>query len=126
MQYKYENNIITIQLDREYKNTENYVVFIDYVSKPNELKDIGGSAAINSDKGLYFINPDGKEKNKPQEIWTQGETQSNSVWLPTIDHPNERMTQEIYMTVDKKYVTLSNGELCSSFESVTYFLSTVM
>ena len=117
LQYKYENDIITIQLDKEYKNTEQYIVFIDYVSKPNELKKGGGSAAITDDKGLYFINPDGKEKNKPMEIWTQGETQSTSVWMPTIDHPNERMTQEIYMTVDKKYVTLSNGEMCSSFDN---------
>ncbi|MGZ4057525.1 MAG: M1 family aminopeptidase [Bacteroidia bacterium] len=117
LQYKYENDIITIQLDKEYKNTEEYTIFIDYVSKPNELKKGGGSAAITDDKGLYFINPEGKEKNKPQEIWTQGETQSSSVWFPTIDHPNERMTQEIYMTVDKKYVTLSNGELCSSFDN---------
>jgi aminopeptidase N len=117
LQYKYEKDIITIQLDKEYKNTEEYTVFIEYVSKPNELKKGGGSAAITDDKGLYFINPDGKEKNKPQEIWTQGETQSSSVWFPTIDHPNERMTQEIYLTVDKKYVTLSNGELCSTFDN---------
>jgi aminopeptidase N len=115
--YKYEDEILTIQLGREYKNTEEYTIYIDYVSKPNELKKKGGSAAITDDKGLYFINPDGKEKNKPQEIWTQGETQSNSVWYPTIDHPNERMTQEIYMTVDKKYVTLSNGELAFSTDN---------
>lgn len=117
LQYKYENDIITIQLDREYKNNEEYRIFIDYVSKPNEKKKGGGSQAITDDKGLYFINPDGKDKNKPQQIWTQGETQATSVWMPTIDRPNERMTQEIYMTVDKKYVTLSNGELCSSFDN---------
>jgi aminopeptidase N len=117
LKYIYENDIISIQLDKEYKNTEEYTVFIDYISKPNELKTSNGSAAITDDKGLYFINPDGKEKNKPQEIWTQGETQSNSVWFPTIDHPNERMTQEIYMTVNKRFVTLSNGELVSSFDN---------
>jgi aminopeptidase N len=109
--YTYTDDVLTIQLDKEYKNTEEYTIFIDYISKPNELKKSGGSAAITDDKGLYFINPDGKDKNKPMEIWTQGETQSNSVWYPTIDRPNERMTQEIYITVDKKYVTLSNGEL---------------
>ncbi|MCX6294710.1 MAG: M1 family metallopeptidase [Bacteroidetes bacterium] len=117
LQFKYENDILTIHLDKEYKNNEEYTVFIDYVSKPNTIKKGGGSAAIIDDKGLYFINPDGKEKNKPQQIWTQGETQSSSVWFPTIDSPNERMTQEIYMTVNKKYVTLSNGELCSSFDN---------
>ena len=117
LEYTYEKDIITIKLDREYKNTEEYTVFIDYISKPNELKKGGGSEAITDDKGLYFINPDGKEKNKPQQIWTQGETQSSSAWFPTIDHPNERMTQEIYITVDKKYVTLSNGELIFSTDN---------
>lgn len=115
--YSYENNIITIQLGREYKRTEEYTIFIDYISKPNELKKGGGSAAITDDKGLYFINPEGKEKGKPTQVWTQGETQSSSVWFPTIDRPNERMTQEICMTVDKKYVTLSNGELQFSIEN---------
>ncbi len=117
LQFKYENDLLTIQLDKEYKNTEQYTVFIDYISKPNELKKEGGSLAISDDKGLYFINPDGKIKDKPKQIWTQGETQSNSVWFPTIDRPNERMTQEIFITVEKNYVTLSNGELVSSSDN---------
>ncbi len=117
LQYTYENDLLTIKLDKEYKNNETYNVYIDYVAKPNELKKGGGSAAITDDKGLYFINPDGKIKDKPKQIWTQGETQSNSVWMPTIDHPNEKMTQEIFITVDKKYTTLSNGELISSSDN---------
>ncbi|MEP7168861.1 MAG: M1 family aminopeptidase [Bacteroidota bacterium] len=115
LDYKYENDSLKIKLDKIYTHDEEYKIFIDYISKPDELKDVGGSAAINSDKGLYFINPDGKEKDKPKQIWTQGETQSNSVWFPTIDSPNERMTQEIYITVDSSFTTLSNGLLISSF-----------
>ena len=110
LQYKYEDNIISIELDKEYTRKDTFRLFIDYVSKPNEIKT-GGSNAIKSDKGLYFINPDGKEPDKPQQIWTQGETQSNCVWFPTIDRSNEKMTDEIAITVDKKYTTLSNGEL---------------
>ena len=117
LNYKYENDILAIELNKEYKKDEEYTVFIDYITKPNELKKGGGSAAINDDKGLYFINPDGKDKDKPKQIWTQGETQSNSVWFPTIDRPNERITQEINITVDKKYVTLSNGELVFSIDN---------
>jgi len=108
--YRYENDSIKIQLDKTYTRDEKYTVFIDYKSKPNDLKT-GGSAAIQSDKGLYFINPKDEEKNKMPQIWTQGETQSNSVWFPTIDKPNERMTEEILITVDDKYSTLSNGVL---------------
>jgi aminopeptidase N len=51
------------------------------------------------------------------QIWTQGETQSNSAWFPTIDNPTEKMTNEIYMTVDNKYTTLSNGILVESVKN---------
>jgi len=110
--YKYENDSLKIELDKTYTREEKYTVLIEYKSKPNDLKT-GGSAAIQSDKGLYFINPKGEEKNKMPQIWTQGETQSNSVWFPTIDKPNERMTEEILITVEDKYTTLSNGVLVS-------------
>jgi aminopeptidase N len=116
LEYAYANDVITIQLDKEYKKDQNFTVFIDYVARPNEIKT-GGSSAISNDKGLYFINPLGKDKAKPVQIWTQGETQSNSVWFPTIDRTNQRQTDEIFMTVPQKYVTLSNGELISSTEN---------
>lgn len=111
--YKYDKAQLTIALDRAYTREQTYQVRITYVAKPNELPQ-GGSAAITSDKGLYFINPLGKEPNKPRQIWTQGETQSNSCWFPTIDHPNQRMTQELSLTVDNQYKTLSNGLLIAS------------
>ena len=56
------------------------------------------------DKGLYFINPAGKEKDKPTQIWTFGEPEHNSSWYPTIDKPNQKTTDEIIMTVPSKYV----------------------
>ncbi len=111
--YTYRNDSIGITLDKWYAATDTFKVFIDYVSKPEDLP-VGGSSAITSDKGLYFINPDGSDPEKPQQIWTQGETQSSSVWFPTIDKPNQKTTQEIYMTVDTAFLTLSNGKLISS------------
>ncbi|TKK69278.1 M1 family metallopeptidase [Ilyomonas limi] len=110
LKYTYDSLKLNIRLDKTYKANENYVVYIDYTSKPNELKT-EGSAAITDAKGLYFINPKGTEKNKPTEIWTQGETSANSVWFPTIDETNQKTTEEITMTVPAKYVTLSNGLL---------------
>ncbi len=112
--YAYRNDSLIINLNTMYGYGEIYNVFIDYTAKPDELKSLGGSAAITSDKGLYFINPDGKDTAKPKQIWTQGETQANSVWFPTIDAPNQKMTQEINITVDTAYVTLSNGMLVKS------------
>ncbi|RZK29256.1 MAG: M1 family peptidase, partial [Hymenobacter sp.] len=82
-------------------------------ARPNELP-AGGSEAITAAKGLYFINPVGKEPGKPRQIWTQGETQSSSCWFPTVDQPNQRMTQEISLTVEDQFKTLSNGLLITS------------
>lgn len=112
LKYKYDDAVLNIKLDKEYKRTEQYTIYIEYIAKPNELK-VEGSAAITDAKGLYFINPTGEDKNKPTQIWTQGETEATSVWVPTIDKPNQKTTQEIYMTVPAKYVTLSNGKLVS-------------
>ena len=114
LKYWYPDSMqVDITLDREYKKGEKIKIFIDYVARPN-LLEAGGSHAITSDKGLYFINPLKEEPNKPQQIWTQGETESSSCWFPTIDKPNERCTQEIYITVEDRFTTLSNGTMISS------------
>ncbi len=112
LKYDYDGMQLRITLDKIYKGGENYTIYIDYTSKPNELT-VKGSAAITDAKGLYFINPKGEDKDKPTQIWTQGETEASSVWMPTIDKPNQKTTEEIYMTVPAKYVTLSNGLLIS-------------
>jgi aminopeptidase N len=114
--FDYDGMILRIHLDRIYKNTDKYTLYIDYTSKPNELKT-QGSAAITDARGLYFINPKGEDKNKPTQIWTQGETEANSAWFPTIDKPNQKTTEEITMTVPSKYVTLSNGKLVDQKEN---------
>jgi aminopeptidase N len=110
LKYNYDGWILDIHLDKTYKGGEEYTVYIDYTAKPDELQ-VKGSAAITDAKGLYFINPRGEEKNKPTQIWTQGETEATSVWCPTIDKPNQKTTDEISMTVPAKFVTLSNGKL---------------
>ncbi len=116
LKYTYDGLIIKIQLDRTYKPTENYTVYIKYTAKPNEYK-AKGSAAINDAKGLYFINPLGQDSSKPIQIWTQGETEGTSVWLPIIDKPNQKSTQEFQLTVPSKYVSLSNGLLTKQIDN---------
>ncbi|KMQ67582.1 peptidase M1 [Chryseobacterium sp. FH2] len=113
LKYDYKDDILKIALDKTYQKNQDYTVYIKYTSRPNEVKQ-QGSAAINDAKGLYFINAQGKDPDMPTQIWTQGETESSSAWFPTIDKPNQKSTQEIYMTVPDKYVTLSNGILKDS------------
>ncbi len=111
--YKNDSHYLRIKLDKEYKRNENYQVYIKYTANPEKVTQ-EGSAAISSAKGLYFINHDGSDPKKHQEIWTQGETEASSCWFPTVDSPNEKTTQEIYITVKDKFTTLSNGSLISS------------
>lgn len=113
LSYVYDTLQLRIKLDKSYSRKETYTVYVEYTAKPNELK-VNGSEAINDARGLYFINHDGKESGKPRQLWTQGETESNSAWFPTIDKPNLKMTTELSMTVEKGYATLSNGIMISS------------
>ncbi|MCP2936522.1 hypothetical protein NK983_27955, partial [Salmonella enterica subsp. enterica serovar Typhimurium] len=56
LSYADSNDSIRIDLGKVMTNEQKYVIEIEYVAKPEELK-VGGSAAISTDKGLYFINP---------------------------------------------------------------------
>lgn len=106
--YAYDNLAITVYFDEKLSQKDTLEIYIRYTAKPNEM-EAGGSAAITSDKGLYFINHDLSDPDKPQQIWTQGETHGSSKWFPTIDQPNQKTSQEIYITVEDKFKTLSNG-----------------
>lgn len=108
--YNYDDFQILINLPQTYTKDEAFTVYIKYTAQPEKVKQ-KGSAAITSAKGLYFIDPKDEDPTKPTQIWTQGETESSSCWFPTIDAPNQKTSQEIYITVPQKYVTLSNGKL---------------
>ena len=113
LKYEYKNDMLKINLDKTYSKNQDYTVYIKYTARPNEVTQ-KGSSAISDAKGLYFVNAQGTDPEKPTQIWTQGETEASSAWFPTIDKPNQKTTQEIYMTVPDKYVTLSNGLMKSS------------
>ncbi len=116
LKYEYDGKELKINLANTYGKGEEYMIYIKYTARPEEVEQ-EGSAAINDAKGLYFINHDGSDPDKPTQIWTQGETESSSCWFPTIDSPNQKSTQEMYMTVPNKYVTLSNGLLKKQTEN---------
>jgi len=113
LKYDYNKSTLKIDLGQTFTRKDTLNIQITYIAKPSERR-VDGSDAISADKGLYFINPLGNELDKPLQIWTQGETESNSCWFPTIDSPNQKMTQEIFLTVENKFTTLSNGKLISS------------
>ena len=113
LNYNYANEFLRVQLDKKYTRDEKYTIVVDYIAQPETVEQ-EGSSAISEAKGLYFINPTGEDKAKMPQIWTQGETEASSVWFPTIDSPNAKTTQEIFITVEDKYATLSNGKFMGS------------
>ena len=74
LKFEYDDWNIRIKLDKIYKANESYTIYIDYTAKPDEFDEKYGQNAMLGIKGMYFINPKGEEKNKPTQIWTQGET----------------------------------------------------
>jgi aminopeptidase N len=111
-EYDYDGKKVTIDLGETYTKDQKLYIQINYTAKPNEGRD--SLDFSNDKKGLYFINPTGEIKAKPRQIWTHGETETASKWFPTIDAPNQKSTQEIFITVDAGLKTLSNGKLIYS------------
>ncbi|MCG8474909.1 MAG: M1 family metallopeptidase [Cytophagales bacterium] len=112
-EYQKSKGKLVIDLGRKFTKEEKIEIQISYTANPNDI-EVKGSRAITSDKGLYFINPDSTQTGKPTQLWTQGETEAASCWFPTIDSPNERTTQEMFITVEEPFKTLSNGVLVYS------------
>jgi aminopeptidase N len=113
LDYTYDGSKLSIALGKTYKKGQTITTIINYSAFPN-ANELGGSGAITSNKGLFFIDPLDTDPDKPSQIWTQGETEHNSRWFPTIDKPNQRCTQDMMLIVDTSYVTLSNGIMTSS------------
>lgn len=111
--FKYNGLKLEIPLGRPFNAKETINIKINYTAKPDELGKIPALKDLEY-KGLYFINPD---KTKPQQIWSEGETEYNSCWFPTLDSPNQKHTQEISIIVPKQFTTLSNGLLKNSKEN---------
>jgi len=114
IEYRYEDEQnLWIYWPETIERNDTVTLHINYTAFPGKGGE-GGSAAITSDKGLFFINPKDEIPGKPKQIWTQGETEHNSNWFPTVDKPNERTTQELALTVPEEMETLSNGLLVKS------------
>lgn len=97
LNYSNDGKKIKIILDKPYSVNDTIVYSVDYTCKPQ--------------RGLFFIYPTDLNPSLPYQIWTQGEAEDNHHWIPVYDYPNDKTTWEIYLTVDDKYKTISNGFL---------------
>jgi aminopeptidase N len=79
--------------------TATHELRVDYSAEPRQ--------------GVYFVSPDEKIRDKPVQAWSQGEPEFSRYWYPCHDHPNDKATSEMTMTVPDGYLVISNGRLVS-------------
>ena len=65
LKFSYDDWQLKIQLDKTYKASESYTVYVEYTAKPDEFEEKYAKDAMLGIKGMYFINPRGEDKNKP-------------------------------------------------------------
>ncbi len=102
--FRQDSAIVTIDLDKKFSRGDTLSITIDFTSFPPR-------------RGLYFVDPRAENPTKPTQVWTLGQPEDNSFWLPTIDHPAERATQEFWITVPDSMTTMSNGFLISQTDN---------
>jgi aminopeptidase N len=98
-QFKTYEDRIWIALDRRYSEGEQITLILDYTCRPRT--------------GLHFVRPDAAYPNEPSQVWSQGEDEENHYWFPCFDHPSQKMTSEVILTVGERQTALSNGKLVS-------------
>src|SRR5437870_5840701 len=96
-EYDESKQRLTVLLDRAYQPSDELTVVISYHTNrpPAEGRAILGGT------GLTFVKPRPDDPNRPRQIWTQGEAETNHQWFPSFDHPNDFVTTEIVATVEK-------------------------
>ena len=97
LDYRYDGKILTVRFEEPLPPRSDHTLVFEYVcSDPAD--------------GLNFALPDDAYPDRPLQIHSQGEAQTNRYWLIAHDYPNEKMTTEIAATVPDDLKVLSNGK----------------
>jgi len=70
-------------------------------------------------EGLYFTAPDAEFPEKEVQAWTHSEAIAARHWFPCHDHPADKPTSELLVTVPKGFRVISNGKLLSTNDDGT-------
>jgi aminopeptidase N len=101
LDYRYDDGEhLFVTLDRAYPISADVSIAVSYTATPQ--------------KGLTFITPTPDEPSRPNQIWSQGESQDNHYWFPCYDYPNDKATSELIAHVEDGYQVISNGALISN------------
>jgi aminopeptidase N len=110
--FKQSEKQVLINLPRSYNHSDTLKMDVNYSLK----KPV---------KGLLFID---ETPTNPKMVSSDCWPDKARQWIPCYDYPNDKVTDEMIVTVNKKYKVLSNGRLMSvryndKQETVTYHWS---
>jgi len=110
LSYSYDTLQLKIDLGKYFRQYDTLKVRIQYVAEPYTQD----SNQVADGRGMYFIDVEDKNPYKPMHLWTQGEEESSSCWFPTIEATYQKTSQELWVTLDTAFISLSNGLLVST------------
>jgi len=95
---------LIIQLNRAYSSEDTLKLAIKYIVKKPK-------------KGLFFILPQKGSGKNHFEIYSQGEMEDNHYWFPCWDFPNDRASSDVFITIKRPNIAISNGKLVAVTEN---------
>ncbi len=98
-EYDYDGAVLNVQLK---PSGGNRVVRVEYSASPRE--------------GLYFTAPDAEHPEREVQAWTHNEAEAARFWFPCHDHPADKATSEVILSVPRGLRVISNGRLLSTTE----------
>ena len=104
--FEYDNEVLEVPLGRQ---AAKHSVRVEYDAVPRD--------------GVFFTAPDKEHPEKGVQAWSHNEAEAARHWFPCHDHPGDRATSELILTVPKEFRVISNGRLLSSEnhgETTTY------
>jgi aminopeptidase N len=102
LSYTCSGSWLRVELDQPRSHGDAFAITITYHARPRA--------------GLTFTGPTPDDPQRPRQVWSQGQPESNHYWFPCHDSPNDRATTEMIVTVPAPFLALSNGKLLSVTE----------
>ena len=101
-----KDNQLTISPVTPLAMNKEVAVEISY-TMPSANSRVRGGA--NGAGGFTWIDPRANQPARKVGFWTQGETNTNSSWVPCYDFPNDKCTSETHTTVPEDWIVIGNG-----------------
>ncbi|MDA4126146.1 MAG: M1 family aminopeptidase [Thaumarchaeota archaeon] len=100
-EYEYDDVVLDVHLPNTVDGRR--TIRVEYSSTPRD--------------GVYFTGPDKEHPEKEVQAWSHSEAEAARYWYPCFDHPSEKSSSELVITVPKGFRVISNGKLLSVKEA---------